>query len=242
LTEDSEVATDGPRRRRWPWIGGGVVVLLAALAAAFWFLFVPNWRPPLRDGERYGVDVSNHQGDVDWPAVADDNVRFAYIKATEGGDFTDARFEENWREAGEAGLDRGAYHFFTLCRPGREQAHHFLAVAPPDSAALPPAVDLEIAGNCSRRPNRARVDAEVRAFLDVVEEAWHRRVIVYVRDDWESRYPVRDELDRPLWHFRFLRRPNVENWVIWQIHGFAHVDCIAGGVDLNVMKADGRRG
>ncbi len=236
LTDDPGVDPERRRRRRWPWIVGGVTLLVAALAGAFWFLFVPNWRPPLRDGERYGVDVSNHQGAIHWQAVADDKIAFAYIKATEGGDFTDARFETNWRGAGEAGVDRGAYHFFTLCRPGREQARHFLAVAPPDPAALAPAVDLEIAGNCTRRPNPARADAEVRAFLTIVEEAWGRQVVVYVRDDWESRYPARDELARPLWHFRFLRRPNVDGWVIWQIHGFAHVDGISGGVDLNIMR------
>lgn len=219
------------------------MLLLASLAAACWFAFVPNWRPPVRTGERYGVDVSNHQGHIDWPLVADDNIRFAFIKATEGGDFTDARFEENWREAGAAGLDRGAYHFFTLCRSGREQAQHFLSVVPPDPAALPPAVDLEIAGNCSRRPSPAEVDAEVRAFLAAVEEAWHREVLLYVGDDWESRYPVRDELGRPLWHRRFLRRPNVDGWIIWQIHGLAHVDGIARGVDLNIMRSfDGRLG
>lgn len=227
---------EGRRRRRWPWIAGGVTLLFAGLAAAFWFLFVPNWRPSLRSGERYGIDVSSHQGDIDWHKVADDNISFAYIKATEGGDFTDDRFEDNWRGAGAAGLDRGAYHFFTLCRPGREQAQHFIAVAPPDPKALAPAVDLEIAGNCIQRPSRAAVDTQVRAFLSVVEEAWHRHVIVYVRDDWESRYPVRDELDRPLWHFRFLRRPNVDGWLIWQIQGFAHVDGIDSGVDLNIMR------
>jgi lysozyme len=238
LTVDPSVEADTPRRRRRRGllIVGGVVILLAALAAGFWFLFVPNWRPPLRDGERYGIDVSNHQGQIDWQVVAVDNIEFAYIKATEGGDFADARFEENWRRAGDAGLDRGAYHFFTLCRPGEEQARHFLSVAPPDHAALTPAVDLELAGNCSGRPRADEVVAEVRAFLELVEAAWDREAILYVRDDWQSRYPVRDELGRPLWHARFLRRPDVDGWVIWQIHGFAHVDGISGGVDLNIMR------
>ena len=232
-------ATDadaGRGRRRWPWVVGGAILVLASFAASFWFLFVPNWRPSLRDGERYGVDVSNQQGTIDWRAVADDNIGFAYIKATEGGDFTDARFGVNWRGAGAAGLERGAYHFFTLCRSGREQAQHFLKVAPPDPDALAPAVDLEIAGNCSRRPSRASVDTDVRLFLSVVEKAWGREVILYVGDDWERRYPVREELDRQLWHFRFLRRPNVEGWAIWQIHGFAHVDGISGSVDLDIMR------
>lgn len=213
------------------------------LAAAFWYVFVPNWRPPLRDGERYGVDVSNHQGEIDWPEVAADDIDFAYIKASEGGDFTDASFDENWRGAGDAGLARGAYHFFTLCRPGLDQARHFVAVAPPDPDALAPAVDLELAGNCSRRPAGVEVAAQLRAFLDVVETAWGRPALLYVGDDWERRYPVRARLDRRLWHFRFLRRPTVNNWAVWQIHGFAHVDGIRGGVDLDLMRpAEGGRG
>jgi lysozyme len=46
--------------------------------------------------------------------------------ATEGRDFTDARFDENWQEAKEAGLDRGPYRFFTLRTSGADQAKHFL--------------------------------------------------------------------------------------------------------------------
>jgi lysozyme len=236
LDPDLGAAEAPRRRRRWPWVAGGILVVLAAAAASLWFLFVPNWRPPLRDGERYGIDVSNHQGTVDWRAVAEDGIEFAYVKASEGGDFTDARFDANWRAAGEAGLERGAYHFLTLCRSGREQARHFLSVAPPDPAALPPAVDLELAGNCSSRPSPEAVAAEVRGFIEVVEAAWGSEVVVYARDDWESRYPVRDELGRPLWQFRFLRRPSNDGWLIWQIHGFAHVDGVAGGVDLNIMR------
>ncbi len=75
---------------------------------------LPHWRPALGEGERYGIDVSGHQGLIDWRAVAADDIDFAYIKASEGGDFVDDMFARNWREAAAAGVDRGAYHFFTL--------------------------------------------------------------------------------------------------------------------------------
>ena len=207
------------------------------MVAGFWFLFVPNWRPPLHDGERYGIDVSNHQGEIDWQAVADDDIDFAYIKASEGGDFTDARFAANWRGADDAGLDRGAYHFFTLCRSGRDQARHFLSVAPPDPAALPPAVDLELAGNCGRRPSAAEVDAELRAFL-----AGRRDRVGPARDPLRrrrlggqvSRFG-RSSTVRSGTADSFVG-PNVDGWVIWQIHGYARVDGISGGVDLDIMR------
>jgi lysozyme len=229
-------ADDRCHVRRWAIRIGIPVIVLALVGAGFWFVFVPHWRPPLRDGERYGIDVSSHQGAIDWEAVADDEITFAYIKATEGGDFVDESFPENWDGAGAAGLDRGAYHFFTLCRPGDEQAANFLATAPPDPDALPPAVDLELAGNCSDRPPDDAVFAELDAFLAVVEEAWERPALLYVGDDWDREYPSRARLERDLWHFRFLRRPDVDGWVIWQIHGFARVEGIDGPVDLDLIR------
>jgi lysozyme len=191
----------------------------------------------LEGDERYGIDVSAHQDFIHWRQVASDGITFAYIKATEGGDFTDDRFGENWRGAREAGLDQGAYHYFTLCTPGDEQARHFLDVAPPDSQALAPAVDLELAGNCIARPSPAEVKEQLGVFIRLVEEAWGREIILYVGEDFEQAYPVRQELDRPLWVRRFLLRPDVDGWLIWQLHGYARVDGIDGGVDLDVMRA-----
>lgn len=220
----------------------GGAALLAVLATTWWFWWVPSWRPPLRDGERYGIDVSAHQGAIDWEAVAGDGIEFAYVKATEGGDFVDQDFAGNWAGADAAGLDRGAYHFFTLCTPGDVQARHFLAVAPPDGSALPPAVDLELAGNCSERPPVRAVGNELGRFLYTVEAAWGRDAVLYVGEDWDEAYPGREALGRPLWLRRFLLRPS-DDWWIWQLHGRARVDGVDGGVDLNVMSsADRGRG
>jgi lysozyme len=226
------------RRRRWPFIAGGVVIVLAAVGLWGWFGWLPNYRPNLEDGERYGVDVSNHQGEVDWERVAGDDMEFAYIKASEGGDFVDEWFDRNWEGAGAAGLDRGAYHFFTLCRPGHEQAANFLDVVPLDPDALPPVVDLELAGNCADRPDREWVERELGAFLDAVESATGETVVLYVGDDFEGEYHLRDELDRPIWHRRVLLRPDVEGWWIWQVQGYASIDGIDGGADLNVMRGE----
>lgn len=239
--EDEPIGEDTPdtgHPRRWPYFAGGAVVVLVAIGLWGWLGWLPNYRPNLEDGERYGVDVSNHQNEVDWERVAGDDMEFAYIKATEGGDFVDEWFDRNWEGAGAAGLDRGAYHFFTLCRPGDEQAANFLDVVPLDPDALPPVVDLELAGNCADRPDREWVERELGAFLDAVESATGQRVVLYVGDDFEGEYHLRDELDRPIWHRRVLLRPDVEGWWIWQVQGYASIDGIEGGADLNVMRGD----
>lgn len=174
LPEDDDETHDAgrkARRVRWPFIAAGVLAVVVAVGAYIWFERVPAYRPALESGERFGVDVSTHQGTIDWRRVADDDIRFAYIKATEGGDFVDDHFATNWRAAGEAGLERGAYHFFTLCRPGADQADNFLRTVPKDGSALPPAVDLEFVGNCAGRPSRDDLLRELKTFVDRVEAA-----------------------------------------------------------------------
>lgn len=216
-------------------MAGAVVMFLIVAVAALWFIGVPNWRPPLREGERYGIDVSSHQEEIDWQQVADDDIEFAYIKATEGGDLVDDFFDANWSGAGSVGIERGAYHFFTLCTPAEEQAENFLRVAPPDPDALAPAVDLEIAGNCGDRPPRSDVLEEVQKFVDLVEEAWGRPIVAYVGHDWHTDYPGTAPTDRPQWIRKFMLRPS-DDWYIWQLHGYASIEGVEGDVDFNVMR------
>jgi lysozyme len=228
-------ATPARRRRRWPyWVGGVIVVLLAAGLLGR-FVWLPTYRPDLEAGERYGVDVSNHQGRIDWERVAADDMDFAYIKATEGGDFVDRSFERNWEGAEAAGLDRGAYHFFTLCKPGAEQAENFLRTVPADPE-LPPAIDLELGGNCAARPSKAWLDRELDDFLTAVESATGERVLLYIGPEFEDIYPIKDDLDRPIWHRRLVLRPDGDPWWIWQFMSVGAVDGVDGAVDVNVMR------
>ena len=90
----------------------------------------------------HGIDVSRHQGTIDWQAVARAGTRFAFIKATDGGDHLDPRFHENWRKAREAGIPRGAYHFVYWCRPASEQVAWFAANVRGNRCATP-VLDLE---------------------------------------------------------------------------------------------------
>jgi len=218
------------------------LVLLACLGVA-----ALNWaRDPirLRSGEHRGVDVSAHQGRIDWPTVAQSGFDFAYIKATEGGDWVDDHFQENWRGAGAAGIRRGAYHFFTLRRPGADQAENFLKVAPPDAQSLPPVVDLEFGGNTSARPPRETILRELSVFIQRVEAAHQRQLILYLLPEFENSYGVFGTFPRRLWLRNLMSRPPAElNWTIWQYTPMGRVPGIQGDVDLNVAvytRASGR--
>jgi lysozyme len=159
----------------------------------------------------------------------------AYIKATEGTDFTDDTFAENWTAAGGAGIQRGAYHFFSLCSSGADQARHFLSVLPADRGELAAAVDLELADNCSARPTSTDVGRQVETFLSLLDRATGKPTVVYLGADFRALYGVRQLTGHPLWIPHFMVRPK-DGWSVWQVDGFAHVDGVEGKVDLDLMR------
>ena len=96
---------------------------------------------------------------------------FVYIKATDGGDHLDPMFRKNWREAGQAGLKRGAYHFFYWCRVASEQADWFIRHVPRVAGALPPVIDVEYNGqsSCKRRMSPEKRREKMQVFMDRLE-------------------------------------------------------------------------
>ncbi len=192
--------------------------------------------PPDRDAYPVrGIDVSNHQGVVDWRRVAADDVSFAVIKATEGGDWVDKSFARNIAAAKEAGLAVGAYHFFTFCRPGAEQARNFIATVPGDQDLLPPVVDIEFHGNCPARPTPEQFSAELAALLDPVEAHFGKPAVIYLIGEAERLYGAIMP-DRLRWVRSLSLHPGHEAWVYWQYHNMGRVDGIEGDVDLNVLQ------
>lgn len=72
------------------------------------------------------IDVSHHNGAIDWPAVAGAGIALAFIKATQGTRFVDPKFHRNRGDAERAGVLVVPYHFLDTADPDR-QAGHFLA-------------------------------------------------------------------------------------------------------------------
>jgi lysozyme len=189
-----------------------------------------------------GVDVSNHQGEIDWPTLARTDISFAYIKATEGGDFRDRRFQTNWEAARQAGLLRGAYHFFTQCRSGTDQARNFMATVPHEPGALPPAVDLEHMGPCSSGPQVADLVAEIATFIAMLAEHYGRRPILYTDVMFDATYLRGHFTGETFWTRSIVLPPwfRTDQWLIWQYHSCGRRAGIDGPVDLNAFRGSKR--
>jgi lysozyme len=90
-----------------------------------------------------GFDVSHHQENINWKNITP-KISVRLFKSTEGGDYKDPKFQENWLKAREHGFHVGAYHFYRLCRDGKTQAENFIATVLNKADALPPVIDLNM--------------------------------------------------------------------------------------------------
>ncbi len=225
------------RRLAFRFFSVAALLILAGVLSAELGFFNLNRPAHLRYSIR-GLDVSRHQDAIDWDVVGAENIDFAFIKATEGSDWVDPRFEENWTRAGEAGIARGAYHYFRFCKSGAEQAAHFLATAPPESGTLPPAVDVEYTGNCGRQRSGETIRTELEAFIDIVSNAHGRRPLIYADSDGYRRIVAGHFKDVPLWIPTIGELPDLNDgrdWTFWQHTDRGEVAGIRGPVDLDVF-------
>ena len=223
--------------QRKAYSAGLAAVVLVTASVVAGYLYFQTFSPDRRKYPVRGLDVSHHQGEVDWGRVAADDVSFVILKATEGGDHVDRRFAANLKEARDAGLVVGAYHFFTFCRSGADQAKNFIATVPRDGPLLPPVVDIEFGGNCPSRPSVAELRAELDDFLVPVEQAFGKPAIVYLIGEASDQYA--DAVPKRMrWLRSLVSHPGHEDWVYWQYHNRGRVDGIEGDVDLNVLQGD----
>lgn len=190
----------------------------------------------------HGIDVSHHQDDINWDLVKSMQVKkikigFAFIKATEGIGRVDSRFNRNWHQSKEAGMCRGAYHFFLPTKSGKMQAQNFIDVVDLERGDLPPVLDVEQTYGVSTDKLRK----EVKNFLQTAEQYYGVKPIIYTNVDFYKQYLSGQFEDYPLWVAHYLRQdtPRISReWLFWQHSEAGRVNGITYKVDFNVFNGD----
>lgn len=189
------------------------------------------------DRSRYpvkGIDVSSHNGDIDFRAVAADTVSFVYVKATEGAYWKDSCFERNFDGARAAGLRVGAYHFFRFDVSGLRQAYNLLDGLHGRRPDLPVVIDVEEWKNV---PDVTTADVIDRlAVMADRLKAEGLRVMIYTNKSGYSRFLHRRFDDLELWICSFTDPPTGGPWRLWQHSHQGRVRGISGPVDLNTFN------
>jgi lysozyme len=218
-------------RKGWPTLVGIVVAAVATIVALGYWFYDPGWRYEIR-----GVDVSHDQGEIDWLLLANDRTDFAYIRATDGVDGIDPRFDENWEQAQRVGLIVGAYHRFELCAPGNVQAGSFIRTVPVEVGTLPPAVDLSLEEACVEPPNPGSLRAELGSFIRALEDRYGTQVVVYAPPEVYAEYLADDPPDVIWWAGAALLEPwGAPDWTFWRYFS-GRRDGVDGRVDRSAFR------
>ncbi|MDE6395696.1 MAG: hypothetical protein K2K84_00320 [Muribaculaceae bacterium] len=229
------------RRRRRAWISVAAVVLGVVIAVVGWwgyrrYLTSLHGLDVVLDRSKYpvrGIDVSHHNGLIDFGAVRGDSIDFVYIKASDGVGDVDSNFVRNYHAAKAAGLKVGAYHFFRTHRGGRQQAAALLDAVSGLDLDLPLVIDLETESH--ERGNKADVVPRVRTMLYHLHDAGYRTML-YANYDQFSDFIDGNFSNEDLW-LATSREPSHEfdPRTVWQFSHHGSVSGIDGPVDLNAF-------
>lgn len=175
-----------------------------------------------------GLDVSGHQGVVDWQHWWNQGMRFAYVKATEGTNFRNADFVHQYDGASNVGMLRGAYHYALPDRSsGAEQANYFVDHGggwSGDGNTLPGALDLEYNpyGSTCYAKSPQQMGAWVRDFSETYKQRTGRYPVIYTNTAWWNQCVGGEYVgSNPLWIARYSDQvgelpPGWNRHTIWQ--------------------------
>ncbi len=209
-----------------------------------------------------GIDVSKHQGKIDWSKVKAAGIDFAMIRVGYRGYSTgkiaaDPDFMSNITGAEAAGLQIGAYFFSTGLNEAeaREEAAHCIERLKGHKVTMPVVFDFEgyeLPHYRTYGISKAQRTACCQAFIDVITAAGYTTMLYGSRGNIRTTYDI-DALDYPLWIARYAGGydkilsddkyfPDITGYsdriAIWQYTSIGRVDGINGNVDMNYMYID----
>ncbi|WP_299745502.1 GH25 family lysozyme [uncultured Tateyamaria sp.] len=190
-----------------------------------------------------GMDAARFQTSVDWVRAKAVGIEFAFLKATEGGDLADPMFKDHWRGAGQAGIRRGAYHFYYFCTTPEVQAQFFIRTAPRTRGSLPPVLDMEwnpFSPTCQRRPDAATVRNEMQRWLNIVEAHYGQKPVIYTTPGFYEDAELNRLRGYEFWLRTTAKTPAQaypgQSWRFWQYTATGTLPNTPGSVDINAFN------
>ncbi len=227
---------------KWLLLLGAATLVVLGGAYLFWHYVLPHsvnvdrYRYPVA-----GIDVSKHNGEIDFEKVAADDYQFVFIKASEGKTYQDEAFARNYEGARDAGLKVGAYHFFRKNRTGEEQAANLLNVVKGKELDLPLVIDLEDDWGNGATTSRETALKRLLEMIEILDDKGYD-VMIYTNLDGYGKYYMGMLGDHDLWLCSFTS-PDMLTDKPHRFQQFSHEGVVAGvkgDVDLNVWRGSKR--
>ena len=189
--------------------------------------------------ERKGIDVSYHQGVIDWKKVKADGIQFAIIRAGYGKTQMDKKFIENIRGANTAGIEVGIYWFIyakdiSEAIENAERCHACISLY---KGIIKHKVwaDWEYGSDKRNPKNKASRTAIVKAFCWRLKSLGYE-VGVYANLDYiKSKFDMSQLSEYPLWFAKYSTSKGSYNPFMWQYSSKGSVAGITGNVDMNIL-------
>lgn len=188
-----------------------------------------------------GIDVSVHNGNIDWKKEKSSGIDFAILRAGYGRELSqkDARFEENYKNAKAAGIPVGAYWYsYAMSEDeARLEADVFLSVIKGKQFEFPVYFDVEEKKQFDL--GKEKVSAIMRAFLEKIESAGYfvglygsaSSLTTHTDDDIKNRYTI--------WLAHWVEKTNYNGaYALWQYSEKASVSGVSGNVDVDICTTD----
>lgn len=187
-----------------------------------------------------GIDISSHQGYIDWAKVSSDkDIRFVYIKATEGATYRSPHYAHNITQARRYGLLVGSYHYLTSSSSIGEQFKNFSKFAIKSVQDLIPMLDVEVRGNWSR----SQLIDSVELFCQMVEQHYGVQPMIYSTMGFYNKNLTPHFNKHRLYIGRYSKAEPEINWegeyTIWQYSETGIIPGIDAYVDLCRYRKDG---
>ena len=175
-----------------------------------------------------GIDVSGHQGNVDWVAQWNAGKRFVWAKATEGTGYKNPYFAQQYNGSYNQGFIRGAYHFALPDRSsGATQANYFSSGGggwSGDGKTLPGALDMEYNpyGATCYGLSQASMTNWIRDFSNTYKARWNKYPAIYTSTSWWNQCVGSSfGATNPLWVARYASAPGTlpigwSVYTVWQ--------------------------
>lgn len=196
-----------------------------------------------------GIDVSEHQGDIDWNAVKNAGIEFAIIRigyrTYGGGEITlDTTFEQNLRNADAAGIKTGVYFFSQAIDPEEaiEEADAVIDAIRPYNITYPVIFDWELIIGDSARTDVMTVDNLADAcisFCERVKSAGYTPMIYQNKNTTMFKLDLPKLQDYDFWLAEYGDKPTYYyDYQMWQYSSTGKVPGINGEVDMNISFKD----
>jgi lysozyme len=187
----------------------------------------------------HGIDMSHYQGEVFWETVGENSkMAYVYLKATEGGDRIDPRYERNIDLAHRYGLKVGSYHFFRPMVDLQLQLKNFKMQCLPGEQDLIPMLDVETVGKLS---TEAFCDSLFK-FLNLLEETYHQKPLVYTFRNFYNKHLLGKLDDYQLMVAMYADEPPVladeRDYIIWQYTSKGRINGVGGMVDKSCLMGN----